>query len=69
MLKNRKIWLSSRIILLNGLVKSRNTYGCHAWRPQAYELSKLTTYNHFLRYNLFKRVNPVTIDVQIDKGN
>ena len=50
MLCNKSIALSTRVTFLNGLVRSRLTYGCHAWRPLQSELNKLnSTYNYFLR--------------------
>ena len=59
MLTNKNITLRTRITFLNGFVRSRLTYGCHAWRPTQAELSKLNaTYNKFLRsmiWNGFKR--------------
>ena len=65
MLQNNKIAQSTRTIFLNGLVRSRLTYGCHAWRPTQLERNKLsTTYNHFLRSmisNGFKRINPPSV--------
>ena len=59
MLTNKNITLRTRITFLNGFVRSRLTYGCHAWRPTQAELSKLNaTYNKFRRgmiWNGFKR--------------
>ncbi|XP_033098478.1 uncharacterized protein LOC117102327 [Anneissia japonica] len=50
MLCNKSIALSTRVTFLNGLVRSRLTYGCHSWRPLQSELNKLNfTYNYFLR--------------------
>ena len=69
MLTNRNIQLQTRINFLNGLVRTRLTYGSHAWRPKVSELSKLSsTYNHFLRsmiYNGFKRINPPPLETKI----
>ena len=49
-------------MFLNSLVRTRLTYGCHAWRPSKPELQKLdATYNNFLRHMIFSghaRVNP-----------
>ena len=62
LLTNKNIDLSTRVMFLNSLVRSRLTYGCHAWRPSLHEINKLeTTYRFFLRcmiYNGHKRVNP-----------
>ena len=59
---NWKINLKTRIMFLNTLVRSRLTYGCHAWRPSTPELSKLnSTYTYMLRSmirNGHARVNP-----------
>ena len=61
MLTNKNIKLDTRIMFLNSLVRSRLTYGCHAWRPSSSEISKLdATYRYFLRcmvWNGFSRVN------------
>ena len=49
-LLDNNVVLRTRITLLNGLVRSRLTYGCHAWRPTENEIRKLSsTYNNFLR--------------------
>ena len=41
-------------MFLNSLVRSRLTYGCHAWRPSSPELNKLdSTYRFFLRSMIF----------------
>ena len=62
MLTNKNIQLKTRVMFLNSLVRSRLTYGCHAWRPSQPELQKLdAAYNHFLRHMIFSghtRVNP-----------
>ena len=62
MLTNKNIELQTRIMFLNALVRSRLTYGCHAWRPSGPELQKLdATYRYFLRHMIFRghaRVNP-----------
>ena len=64
MLKNRNIALATSINFLNALVRSRLTYGSHAWRPTRTELSRIqTTYNYFLRsmiVNGFRRRNTPT---------
>ena len=61
MLTNRHIQLKIRVSLLNSLVRSRLTYGCHAWRPTIAERANLSTaYKKFLRSmvtNGYKRVN------------
>ena len=61
LLTNRHIQLKIRVSLLTSLVRSRLTYGCHAWRPATAELAKLSTaYKRFLRSmvtNGYKRVN------------
>jgi hypothetical protein len=66
MLCNKNIQKSIRVTFLNALVRSRLTYGCHAWRPTNSEISKLSsTYNRFLRSlipNGFKRMPPVNVD-------
>ena len=66
MLTNKNIKLETRIMFLNSLVRSRLTYGCHAWRPSESELSKLdATYRYFLRHMIFyghSRVNPPAPD-------
>ena len=62
LLTNYHIPLGLRINFMNSLVRSRLTYGCHAWRPTQAELSKMdSTYNFILRNmisNGFKRRNP-----------
>ena len=62
LLTNFSIRLRTRIMFLNALVRSKLVYGCHAWRPNAQELSKLnSTYRHILRSmirNGHRRVNP-----------
>ena len=62
MLGNKNIHLATRVMFMNSLVRSRLTYGCHAWRPTQSEMSKLSSrYKYFLRcmvYNGFKRVCP-----------
>ena len=62
LLTNMNVGLQTRMMFLNALVRSRLTYGCHCWRPNAQELSKIqSTYHYFLRcmvYNGHKRVNP-----------
>ena len=61
MLTSRHIKLKIRVSLLNCLVRSHMTYGCHEWRPTTAELAKLlTAYKKFLRSmvsNGYKRVN------------
>ena len=70
MLQNRNIHLATRVMFLNSLVRSRLSYGCHAWRPTKTEMSKLSsTYNYFLRsiiYNGFKRVHPPNNDEPVN---
>ena len=62
LLTNMHIPLGTRITFLNSLVRSRLIYGCHCWRPNAAELSKIeSTYRHFLRSMVWSghaRVNP-----------
>ena len=62
MLTNRNIPLKLRINLMNSLVRSRLTYGCHAWRPTQTEMYKIESmYNFILRSMVFagfKRKNP-----------
>ena len=62
LLTNHYIKLETRIMLLNSLVRSRLTYGCHAWRPTTTEIGKIDTiYRSFLRKMIFRgyeRVNP-----------
>ena len=62
LLINKNINLTTRIMFLNGLVRSRLTYGCHIWRPTQQETNKLdSTYRYFLRCmirNGHTRVNP-----------
>ena len=62
LLTNMRVKLSTRVMFLDSLVRSRLTYGCHAWKPSAAELSKIdSTYRYFLRcmiWNGHKRVNP-----------
>ena len=69
MLTNIYIHLPTIVNFLNSLVRSRLTYGCHAWRPTKRELSKLSfTYNYCLRsiiLNGHKRVNAATTDNSI----
>ena len=49
---NRKIHLQTRTMFLNCLVRSRLTYGYHAWRATAGEMSKLSaTYNTIFEKN------------------
>ena len=49
-------------MFLQSLVRSRLTYGCHAWRPNLQELSKIeSAYRYFLRCMVWQghaRVNP-----------
>ena len=49
-------------LFINALVRSRLTYGSHAWRATGSEMNKLNSvYNSFLRRmvrNGFQRVNP-----------
>ena len=58
---NRHIQLKISVSLLNSLVRSRLTYGCHAWRPTTAELANLlTAYKKFLHSmvtNGYKRLN------------
>ena len=58
------IHLSTRVMFLQSLIKSRLTYGCHTWRPTHMEISKIeSTYRYFLRcmvWNGHARVNPPT---------
>ena len=62
LLTNMKIHLSTRVMFLQSLVRSRLTYGCHAWRPNLQELSKIeSAYRYFLRCMVWQghaRVNP-----------
>ena len=62
LLTNQSIELATRIEFLKALVRSRLTYGCHAWRPSFSEMYKFeTTYRYFLRlmiWNGLTRVNP-----------
>ena len=62
LLMNHSIRLHTRIKFLNGLVRSRLTYGCHSWRPTEPEINKIdSTYNRFLRRMVrhgFDRINP-----------
>ena len=62
LLTNMSIHLQTRILFLNALIRSKLTYGCHAWRPTASELDKLNaTYRYILRCmvrNGHSRVNP-----------
>ena len=62
LLTNRSINLQTRIQFLNALVRSRLTYGSHAWKPSAPEMSKIeSTHRYFLRSmirNGHERVNP-----------
>ncbi|XP_071959537.1 uncharacterized protein [Antedon mediterranea] len=72
LLTNRTIHLQTRMMFLNGLVRSRLTYGCHAWRATGSEMSKLsTTYKTFLRrmlVNGFQRVCPPNhVDISSDE--
>ncbi|XP_071963841.1 uncharacterized protein [Antedon mediterranea] len=72
LLTNRTILLQTRMMFLNGLVRSRLTYGCHAWRATGSEMSKLsTTYKTFLRRMLvsgFQRVCPPNhVDISSDE--
>ena len=41
LLTNQSIALSTRVDFLKALVRSRLTYGCHAWRPNYAELRKI----------------------------
>ena len=49
-------------MFLKSFVRSRLTYGCHAWRPSHVELNKIeSTYRYFMRcmiWNGHARVNP-----------
>ena len=62
LLTNMNIHLSTRIMFLQSLVRSRLTYGCHAWRPNVQELNKIEcTYRYFLRCMVWQghsRINP-----------
>ena len=62
LLTNMHVHLGTRIMFLESLVRSRLTYGCHAWRPTQAEISKIeSTYRYFLRcmiWNGHARVNP-----------
>ncbi len=62
LLTNFHLDLHTRVLFLNGLVRSRLTYGCHAWRPTHGEICKIdAAYNHSLRCMVkggFRRVNP-----------
>ena len=50
LLTNKNIHLNTRIMFLNSLVRSRLTYGCHAWKPNSQEINKIdSTYRYFLR--------------------
>ena len=50
LLTNKHIHMTTRINFLNSFVRSRLTYGCHAWRPTQSELRRLdSTYRIFLR--------------------
>ena len=66
LLTNRNISLATRVMFLDSLVRSRLTYGCHAWRPTTPELCKIdATYRYFLRHmviNGYGRVNPPSSD-------
>ena len=70
LLTNQNIELSTRIDFLKALVRSRLTYGCHAWRPSSPELSKFeTTYRYFLRcmiWNGHSRINPPSSDDDLE---
>ena len=49
LLTNMSINISTRIIFLESLVRSRLIYGSHCWRPTATEINKIeTTYRYFL---------------------
>lgn len=49
MLTSRHIQLKTRVSLLNSLVRSRLTYGYHAWRPTTTEFVKISTiYGRFI---------------------
>jgi len=44
------VHLSTRVMFLKSLLRSRLTYGCHTWRPTPSEMSKIeSTYQYFLR--------------------
>ena len=62
LLTNFNIKLDTRIMFFNAFVRTRLTYGCHAWKPSSEELRKLdSTHRFFLRsmlWNGHKRVNP-----------
>ena len=62
LLTNKNIHLNTRIMFLNSLVRSRLTYGCHAWKPNSQEINKIdSTYRYFLRcmvWNGHTRKNP-----------
>ena len=62
LLKNKNVNLQTRIMLLNSIVRSRLSYGCHAWRPTPTDINKIdAVYRSFLRKMIFRgneRVNP-----------
>ena len=70
LLTNKSIKLDTRITFLKALVRSRLTYGCHAWRPSLQEMNKFdTTYRFFLRcmvWNGHARINPPPRDALED---
>ena len=72
LLTNQSIALSTRVDFLNALVRSRLTYGCHAWRPNYAELSKIeSTYRFFLRcmlWNGHSRINPPSSEDDLEES-
>jgi len=57
MLTNKNIALKTRVMFLDSLVRTRLTYGCHAWRPSAGEIGNMdATYRYFLRHMIIKAI-------------
>ena len=73
LMTNKTIKLSTRCTFLKTLVRSRLTYGCHSWRPNQEELSKLNaTYRFFLRSmvrNGHARVDPSPRETNLNESD
>ena len=72
-LVDKNVDMKTRVLLLNGLVRSRLTYGCHVWRPLNREIGKVcSTYNNFLRRmitNGFERIGSQPRQNQLDDSD
>ena len=62
LLTNLNIRLNTRIMFFNTLVRTRLTYGCHAWKPFQAEIQKINSTHRYLLRNMIwnghSRINP-----------